>query len=58
MSHSPSLPDRPRLELDPEMSDAERLEADIDQTTEHELGESEKDLALETIRHLQERESQ
>ena len=36
----------------------ERLEADIDQTTEHELGESEKDLALETIRHLQERESQ
>ena len=27
MSHSPSLPDRPRLELDPEMSDAERLEA-------------------------------
>jgi nucleotidyltransferase/DNA polymerase involved in DNA repair len=36
----------------------ERLEADIDQTTEHELGESEQDLALETIRHLQERESQ
>ncbi|AZQ15263.1 proteasome-activating nucleotidase [Halorubrum sp. PV6] len=27
MSHSPSLPDRPRLELDPEMSEAERLEA-------------------------------
>ncbi|QAU13835.1 AAA family ATPase [Halorubrum sp. BOL3-1] len=27
MSHSPSLPDRPRLEIDPEMSDAERLEA-------------------------------
>ncbi|WP_280537702.1 proteasome-activating nucleotidase [Halopenitus sp. POP-27] len=27
MSHSPSLPDRPRLELDPEMSDGERLEA-------------------------------
>jgi proteasome regulatory subunit len=27
MSHSPSLPDRPRLELDPEMSQAERLEA-------------------------------
>ncbi|ESS03798.1 MAG: proteasome-activating nucleotidase [uncultured archaeon A07HR67] len=25
MSHSPSLPDRPRLELDPEMSQAERL---------------------------------
>jgi nucleotidyltransferase/DNA polymerase involved in DNA repair len=36
----------------------ERLEADIDQTTEHELGESEQELALETIRHLQERESQ
>ncbi|MFD1571715.1 proteasome-activating nucleotidase Pan2 [Halorubrum laminariae] len=27
MSHSPSLPDRPRLELDPEMSEMERLEA-------------------------------
>ncbi|WP_135821322.1 proteasome-activating nucleotidase Pan2 [Halostella litorea] len=27
MSRSPSLPDRPRLELDPEMSDEERLEA-------------------------------
>ncbi|QHS18041.1 proteasome-activating nucleotidase Pan2 [Halopenitus persicus] len=27
MSHSPSLPDRPRLDLDPEMSDGERLEA-------------------------------
>ncbi|AUX07991.1 proteasome regulatory subunit [Halalkaliarchaeum desulfuricum] len=27
MSRSPSLPDRPRLELDPEMSDAERLDA-------------------------------
>ncbi|MES3161965.1 MAG: proteasome-activating nucleotidase [Halorubrum sp.] len=27
MSHSPSLPDRPRLELDPEMTEAERLEA-------------------------------
>ena len=27
MSHSPSLPDRPRLDLDPEMSEAERLEA-------------------------------
>ena len=27
MSHSPSLPDRPRLELDPEMSETERLEA-------------------------------
>ncbi|MEF8819836.1 MAG: peptidase, partial [Haloferacaceae archaeon] len=27
MSRSPSLPDRPRLEIDPEMSDAERLEA-------------------------------
>ncbi|MFB6168303.1 MAG: proteasome-activating nucleotidase [Haloferacaceae archaeon] len=27
MSRSPSLPDRPRLDLDPEMSDAERLEA-------------------------------
>ncbi|WP_096390151.1 proteasome-activating nucleotidase Pan2 [Halopenitus persicus] len=27
MSHSPSLPDRPRLELDPEMSEGERLEA-------------------------------
>jgi len=36
----------------------ERLEADIDQTTEHELGETEKDVALETIRQLQERESQ
>ena len=36
----------------------ERLEADIDQTTEHELGESEQELALETIRQLQERESQ
>ncbi|SEP32013.1 proteasome regulatory subunit [Halogranum amylolyticum] len=27
MSHSPSLPDRPRLDLDPDMSDAERLDA-------------------------------
>jgi proteasome regulatory subunit len=27
MSRSPSLPDRPRLDIDPEMSDAERLEA-------------------------------
>ncbi len=27
MSRSPSLPDRPRLDLDPEMSEAERLEA-------------------------------
>jgi len=27
MSHSPSLPDRPRLDLDPEMNEAERLEA-------------------------------
>jgi len=27
MSHSPSLPDRPRLELDPEMSETERLDA-------------------------------
>ena len=27
MSRSPSLPDRPRLELDPEMSDTERLDA-------------------------------
>ena len=27
MSRSPSLPDRPRLDLDPEMSDTERLEA-------------------------------
>ena len=27
MSQSPSLPDRPRLELDPEMSETERLEA-------------------------------
>ncbi|WP_248515112.1 proteasome-activating nucleotidase Pan2 [Salinarchaeum laminariae] len=27
MSHSPSLPDRPRLELDPEMDDDERLSA-------------------------------
>ncbi|PSP77231.1 peptidase [Halobacteriales archaeon QS_4_69_225] len=27
MSHSPSLPDRPTLELDPEMSESERLDA-------------------------------
>ena len=27
MSRSPSLPDRPRLDIDPEMSDAERFEA-------------------------------
>ena len=27
MSHSPSLPDRPTLELDPEMSESERLTA-------------------------------
>jgi len=27
MSHSPSLPDRPTLDIDPSMSDAERLEA-------------------------------
>ena len=27
MSRSPSLPDRPRLDLDPEMSEAERLDA-------------------------------
>ncbi len=27
MSRSPSLPDRPRLDIDPEMSDAERLDA-------------------------------
>jgi len=27
MSHSPSLPDRPRLDLDPELTDAERVSA-------------------------------
>ena len=31
MSHSPSLPDRPRLDLDPELSDDERVDA----LTEH-----------------------
>ena len=34
------------------------VEADIDQTTTHELGDEERDVALETIRELQERESQ
>jgi len=33
------------------------VEADVDQTTTHELGEDEKEMALETIRELQERES-
>ena len=30
MSHSPSIPDRPRLQLDPDMSNEERLEAMIE----------------------------
>jgi len=33
------------------------VEADVDQTTTHELGADEKEMALETIRELQERES-
>lgn len=33
------------------------LDADVDQTTTHELGQEEKEIALETIRELQERES-
>jgi len=34
------------------------IEAEVDQTTTHELGESERDLALETLRELQEAESE
>lgn len=34
------------------------VDADIDQTTTHELGDEERNVALETIRELQERESQ
>lgn len=33
------------------------VKADVDRTTTHQLGEEEKELALETIRELQERES-
>lgn len=35
----------------------ERVEADVDQTTTHELGDDERDLALEAIRELQTREA-
>ena len=34
------------------------IEADVDQTTTHELGDQEKDLALEALRQLQEAESE
>jgi hypothetical protein len=34
------------------------IEADVDQTTTHELGDDEKEMALETLRELQEAESE
>ena len=52
MSRSPSLPDRPRLDLDPEMSESERLEAlkqhyerlvGVNTTLENRLAEMEED---------------
>ncbi len=48
MSHSPSIPDRPRLQLDPDMSNEERLEAMIEHF--HELIEISHQLEQEVER--------
>ena len=61
MSRSPSLPDRPRLDLDPEMSDAERLDAmrrhferivQVNEELDEQLGQNvaeDKPLALKAL---------
>ena len=58
MSHSPSLPDRPRLEIDPEMSDSERLAAlrdhYVDIVTVHQQLTSQLETATERNEELQE----
>ncbi len=43
--------------FDYKKTERREVEADVDQTTTHELGTEEKEMALETIRELQERES-
>jgi len=43
--------------FDYKKTEKREVEADVDQTTTHELGADEKEMALETIRELQERES-
>ncbi|WP_248897907.1 proteasome-activating nucleotidase Pan2 [Haloplanus halobius] len=66
MSRSPSLPDRPRLDLDPEMSDAERLDAirqhyermvRVNEELEERLDETDerRDELMEEVDHLKRR---
>jgi proteasome regulatory subunit len=59
MSRSPSLPDRPRLDLDPDMSPAERLEALRDHYAEvvrvHEKIQQQLDTAQSRQDHLTDR---
>jgi hypothetical protein len=43
--------------FDYKKTERREVEADVDQTTTHELGEDEMEIALEAIRELQERES-
>lgn len=43
--------------FDYKKTERREVEADVNQTTTHELGDEEKEMALETIRQLQERES-
>ena len=43
--------------FDYKKTERREVEADVDQTTTHELGEDEQEIALEAIRELQERES-
>lgn len=43
--------------FDYKKTEKREVEADVDQTTTHELGADEREMALETIRELQERES-
>ncbi|OYR57719.1 helix-hairpin-helix domain-containing protein [Halorubrum halodurans] len=43
--------------FDYKKTERREVEADVDQTTTHELGDDEKEIALEAIRELQERES-
>jgi len=43
--------------FDYKKTEKREVEADVDQTTTHELGEDEKEIALEAIREMQERES-
>ncbi|GAA0539763.1 hypothetical protein ABNG02_15650 [Halorubrum ejinorense] len=43
--------------FDYKKTEKREVEADVNQTTTHELGEADKEIALEAIRELQERES-